>query len=133
MATPRLRTPEELAIVALTRFGIDASDTQMDRFIRWVMANHKTPRGRPRNVPSVVGTPGYMRPYLPFDYLRTALGLNNDSALAQFLDYESAIISKIRAGKANLTPAVIIRIYEKTGMSIEEIQELLCHHTSSKP
>lgn len=51
--------------------------------------------------------------------------LKNDAALAQFLGVTPPQISRIRHGKYNVSSDMILRIYDKTGWSIEKIRSYL--------
>lgn len=51
--------------------------------------------------------------------------LKNDAALSKFLAIKPAVISKYRHGKSLLTPAAILQIHDKTGLSINEIRRLI--------
>lgn len=48
----------------------------------------------------------------------------NDQELADYLYMSTSIISQIRNDHFYLSPTNILRIYDKTGMSIEEIRQL---------
>lgn len=50
--------------------------------------------------------------------------LKNDAAVARLLNLPHPAISKIRTGKLTLGATLTLRIYDKTGMSIERIREL---------
>ena len=47
----------------------------------------------------------------------------NDQELADYLYISTSIISQIRNDHFYLSPTNILRIYDKTGMSIEEIRQ----------
>ena len=51
--------------------------------------------------------------------------LKNDAALSQFLDVGAPQISRIRHGRYNVSSHMILRIYDKTGWSIEKIRSYL--------
>ena len=48
----------------------------------------------------------------------------NDQELAEYLLISTSIISQIRNDHFYLSPTNILRIYDKTGMSIEDIRKL---------
>jgi len=48
----------------------------------------------------------------------------NDQELAEYLLISTSIISQIRNDHFYLSPTNILRIYDKTGLSIEEIRKL---------
>lgn len=59
-----------------------------------------------------------------FTYLKKKFGLENSQALAEFLGVSSATLSKIRHGDRAYTAEFILIVYDKTGMSIEEIRKM---------
>lgn len=59
------------------------------------------------------------------DYIIKRFELKNNRALAEFLGMTQAGLSKIRHRVNNVAPEFILRVYDKTGMSIEEIRELV--------
>lgn len=63
-------------------------------------------------------------PHPLFDLLIKEYSLKNDAALAKALDFTPMAISKIRSGFMQLSPRSMILIYKKTGMSIEDIEEV---------
>lgn len=52
------------------------------------------------------------------------LQLKNDAALARLVEVAPPVISKIRRGRLDIGPSMMIRIHEVTGFSIEK----LCDH-----
>jgi len=54
------------------------------------------------------------------------LNLKNDAALSRALEVSPPVISNIHSGKPLLGAAMIVRILRLTGMSIKEVDELLC-------
>lgn len=50
--------------------------------------------------------------------------LTTDVQLAKFLEVSSKWVSRLRYHKVELSPSLILKIYDKTGMSIEEIREM---------
>mgnify|MGYP000104858566 CR=1 FL=1 len=65
-----------------------------------------------------------IKPHLLLDTLRSTNNLTSDAQLADSLEIERAIVSYIRNGKMNLTPLLLIKIYDNTNLTIEEIREL---------
>lgn len=59
------------------------------------------------------------------DFLKQEYELKSDSALAKALGLSNPYISKIRSRKQRLSAETKIIIYKKTGMSIEDIENLL--------
>ena len=58
------------------------------------------------------------------NYLRKKQGLKSDAELARHLGVGSPIISKIRHKKVPLSPALILLIHDKCGLSIKLIRAL---------
>lgn len=50
--------------------------------------------------------------------------LKTDTQLAEFLLTSSPSISNLRAGRKGPSPDLILKIYDRAGMSIEEIRQL---------
>ena len=67
------------------------------------------------------------------DYLITRYQLKNNRALAAFLGMTQAGLSKIRHRVNKVCPEFILRVYDRTGMSIEEIRELIKEDNGSNP
>lgn len=59
------------------------------------------------------------------DYLIKAFKLRNNSELAKVLGVTEGAISKIRHGINKVNAEFILRVYDKTDMSIEEIRALI--------
>jgi transcriptional regulator with XRE-family HTH domain len=74
-------------------------------------------RSAMRNVP--------IPPHPLLDYIIKEFNLKNSRELANALDVTEGLISKIRAGVRPPTAEFILKIYDKTDLSIEEIRELL--------
>jgi transcriptional regulator with XRE-family HTH domain len=70
-----------------------------------------------RNVP--------IPPHPLLDYLITAFKLKNSRALANALGMTQGAISKIRAGVNKPSADFILRVYDKTDLTIEEIRNLI--------
>lgn len=60
-----------------------------------------------------------------FDYLIDHLELKNDRALAELLGVQQAALSKIRHGVNKVSAEFILRIYDKTNLTIESIRDLV--------
>jgi len=59
------------------------------------------------------------------DALIIRMDLKNDAKLSKLLELAPPVISKLRSGKLKLGATVIIRIHEKTGMSVKEIKSYM--------
>jgi len=59
------------------------------------------------------------------DFLLSSHGLRNDAALSRFLEVSPTVISKLRRGNYAFSPALIIRVHEKTEMPISAIKDAL--------
>ncbi len=59
------------------------------------------------------------------DYLIKAFKLRNNAELAKALGVTEGAISKIRHGINKVNAEFILRVYDKTDMSIEEIRALI--------
>ena len=75
---------------------------------------------KPPRLPTI--TPQH--PHKLLDMLREQHALKSDAKLAEFLDVEKAILSYVRNGKMQLTPLLLIKIYDHTNLTIEQIREL---------
>jgi plasmid maintenance system antidote protein VapI len=60
-----------------------------------------------------------------FAHLMQTQGLTTAMELANFLGVSEAYISRARYGNRTITAEIILRVYDRTGMSIEEIRELI--------
>jgi plasmid maintenance system antidote protein VapI len=58
------------------------------------------------------------------DEIMHRYNLKNDRHLAQFLYASPASICNLRAGRKSLSSHLVLRIYDKAHMSIEEIRQL---------
>lgn len=58
------------------------------------------------------------------DQLLLVLDLKNTRALAKHLEVTEGSLSKIRAGQRKVTGDLILTVYDKTGMALEEIRKL---------
>ena len=59
------------------------------------------------------------------DFLKREYELKSDRALCDALGVTPPVISRIRARKCKVSAELIIVIHKKTGMSIEDIEELI--------
>lgn len=59
------------------------------------------------------------------DYLISAFKLKNNAELAKALGVTEGAISKIRHGVYKVNADFILRVYDKTDMSIEEIRTMI--------
>ena len=60
-----------------------------------------------------------------FWYLMLKFNLPNDLALAEFLGTAPSQISQIRNDKLGLSPRLLLVIYDKTNLSVEDIREMV--------
>jgi plasmid maintenance system antidote protein VapI len=58
------------------------------------------------------------------DQLLLILDLKNTRALAKYLELTESSLSKIRAGERKVTGDLILTIYDKSGIPLEEIRKL---------
>ena len=75
---------------------------------------------KPPRLPTI--TPQH--PHLLLDTLRERYMLKSDAKLADVLHIEKSILSYVRTGKMQLTPLLLIKIYDHTNLTIEQIREL---------
>ncbi len=59
------------------------------------------------------------------DEIRKILQVKNDAALGRVLDVPPPVISKIRHGRLEIGPTLLVRIHEATELSIHEIRRLM--------
>lgn len=55
------------------------------------------------------------------------LKLKNDAALCRVLEVKPPVISKIRHGKLAIGPLMLLRLHDRTGLSIAQLRHLLQH------
>jgi hypothetical protein len=83
----------------------------------------KRKRAQPVNPPRLPTiTPPH--PHLLLDTLRERYKLKSDAKLADVLHIEKSILSYVRTRKMQLTPLLLIKFYDHTNLTIEEIREL---------
>ena len=58
------------------------------------------------------------------DYLRREYKLRSDAALAERLEISPPVISKLRTGRTNLTPSIILRIHDAFDIPIAKIKRI---------
>jgi plasmid maintenance system antidote protein VapI len=59
------------------------------------------------------------------DKVKELYSIKNDAQLSRTLDVPPPTISKIRAGKVNVSADMILRIHETLGMPVADIRALL--------
>lgn len=70
----------------------------------------------------------YKGPQHPNELLDAVLAkcnLRNDAALARKLDLAPPVISKIRHMKLKISPGILLKLYDASGLSIETLRALL--------
>lgn len=63
--------------------------------------------------------------HLLFDAISQEFQLKNDAKLAAFLGINPPHICRLRQGRFRISGDIILRIYDKTGWSIEKIRSYL--------
>lgn len=53
------------------------------------------------------------------------MGLKNDAALSRKMDVAPPVLSKIRHNRLAVTPGVLIKAHDATGLSIDQLREFL--------
>lgn len=71
-----------------------------------------------------IGVPGYA-PGALLDGLLSKLGLKNDAALARALHIQPPVVSKIRCYKAEVSPAILVRMHDVTKLPISELRAMM--------
>jgi len=64
-------------------------------------------------------------PHILMDAIIAEFYLKNDAALSEFLGTAPPYVSKLRHGTHGVSGDMILRIYDKTGWSIEKIRSYL--------
>jgi plasmid maintenance system antidote protein VapI len=59
-----------------------------------------------------------------FNFLMRTNNFQTDAQLANFLYCSTPVISRIRNDQMNITPRMILIIYDKTTLTIEEIRKM---------
>lgn len=62
-----------------------------------------------------------------FDYLKVKYKLSNEGKLADFIETLPSVVSEIRHGKREVNEVLLVRICNKTGMSLKKAQVLIAH------
>lgn len=65
------------------------------------------------------------KPSRLLDVLQERLGLANDGRLANALEIPTSSVSRMRNGKIPVYPALLIRMHEVSGLSIQELREIV--------
>lgn len=60
-----------------------------------------------------------------FWFLMLKFGFTNDVELAEFLGTAPSQLSQIRNNKIGLSPRLLLVIYDKTNLSVEDIREMV--------
>lgn len=61
------------------------------------------------------------------DSILTTMNLKNDAALARAAQLTAPAVSKLRHGRLPITPAILLKLHDYTGLSIEQLRALLYH------
>lgn len=59
------------------------------------------------------------------DRLIEVMGLKNDASLARVLEVAPPVISKIRHGRLDIGPILLIGAHEESGLSIKEMKTMI--------
>lgn len=59
------------------------------------------------------------------DHLIHLKRLRNDADLSRYIGVTAPTVSKIRAGKLGVSPAILLRLHEKFGIPVAELRRLL--------
>lgn len=59
------------------------------------------------------------------DFLKKEYSLKSDRALCDALGVTPPVVSRIRSGRCNVSAEIMIIIHKKTGMSIEDIEQMI--------
>lgn len=65
------------------------------------------------------------QPHALLDTVMMIFGLHNDHQLADKLSLSAGSVSRIRNGTQNVSPALLLTIYERSGLAIDNIKELI--------
>lgn len=71
------------------------------------------------------GQPMQRQPHALLDAVMMVFGLHNDNQLADKLTLSTGSVSRIRKGTQNVSASLILTIYERTGLPIDSIKDLL--------
>ena len=64
-------------------------------------------------------------PHALLDTLMLIYGIQTDNSLADKLAISTGSVSRIRKGTQNISASLILAIYERSGMSIDNIKDLI--------
>jgi transcriptional regulator with XRE-family HTH domain len=64
-------------------------------------------------------------PHALLDTLMLIYGIQTDNSLADKLAISTGSVSRIRKGTQNISAALILAIYERSGLSIDNIKDLI--------
>jgi transcriptional regulator with XRE-family HTH domain len=64
-------------------------------------------------------------PHALLDTLMLIYGIQTDNSLADKLAISTGSVSRIRKGTQNISAALILVIYERSGLSIDNIKDLI--------
>jgi hypothetical protein len=64
-------------------------------------------------------------PHALLDTLMLIYGIQTDNSLADKLAISTGSLSRIRKGTQNISAALILAIYERSGLSIDNIKDLI--------
>jgi transcriptional regulator with XRE-family HTH domain len=65
------------------------------------------------------------QPHALLDALMLIYGIQTDNSLADKLAISTGSVSRIRKGTQSISPALILAIYERAGLSIDNIKNLI--------
>jgi predicted transcriptional regulator len=60
-----------------------------------------------------------------FNHLKKHYGLRNDTDIAEFLGVSQGVICQLRSGKQKPTANTILKVYDKTALSITLIRKMM--------
>jgi transcriptional regulator with XRE-family HTH domain len=78
-----------------------------------------------RLIKSKKGQTMQRQPHALLDALMLIYGIQTDNSLADKLAISTGSVSRIRNGTQNISAALILAIYERSGMSIDNIKDLI--------
>lgn len=59
------------------------------------------------------------------DHLLHLKRLRNDAELSRYIGVTAPTVSKIRAGKLGVSPAILLRLHQSFGIPVAELRQLL--------
>lgn len=74
--------------------------------------------------PKRIGTPSY-NPVALLDAVIADMSLKNDAALSRATKLAAPVISKIRAGKIEVSDGVLLRLHDTSGISVGTLRSLM--------